>query len=182
MKRQYYTWVLLLVMGIILGGTWQFHRVNRGVTPKPVMEQRVYPQRWSSSQKAPFKVLAASQRTVPDGKEVTIHLLLGKLQLANYGFHSKNLNLIEDMWLNIPYGISNQSRGMQHPNGRYYTEKELHQSTNKDVTLRFSVIPNSYRYRLQPARFSFLVPERPDQFVKYSVMLDLTHDGSVLAS
>ncbi len=165
-----------------MGGAWQFHHVNRHVILKPVVEQRVYPWRWGGSQKAPFKVLTASQRTVADGKEVTIHLLLGNLQLANYGFHAKNLNLIEDMWLNIPYGISNQSRGMQHPNGRYYTEKELHRSTNKDVTLRFSVIPNSYRYRLQPARFSFLVPERPNQFVKYSVMLDLTHDGSVLAS
>lgn len=182
MKRQFERLVggTLLIMVVVLVGAWQFHRVNRGVTAQPVVEQIVSPQQWHHSAKVSFKVLAASQQTVSGGKEVMVHLLLRSWQPANYGFHANNLNMIENMWLNIPYGISNQSRGMQRPNGRYYTQRELQRPTIKDVTLRFPVIPDSYQQRLQPARFSFLVPERPDQFVKYSVLLDLNHNGSVL--
>ncbi|WP_164511264.1 hypothetical protein [Levilactobacillus mulengensis] len=180
-KRQHFIGGLLVVIAFVLGGAWQFQRLNRGVTTKPVVEQIVQPHQWSGSRKAQFKMLAATQRTVTDGKEVTLHLFMQSIKPANYGFHANNLNMIENMWLNIPYSISNQSRGMQHPDGRYYTEREWQQPTIKDVTLRFLVIPNSYRQRQQSARFSFLVPERSDQFVKYSVLLNLGHDGSVLA-
>ena len=165
---------LIILCGLLLvvvGGAWRYHQVNSQIPQHPVEERFFQKGRWVAGHTVRFKVQRVKQQVHADTVTVAVHLLIEQKQTAHYGFKAGNYNLVENTWLNVPYMISNPASSMRHPSGKLFTDREMAAEGIKDAWLSFTVPKTSYEQRLQPVRFSFLVPEQPHQFIKYSLFL-----------
>ncbi|WP_061777390.1 hypothetical protein [Levilactobacillus senmaizukei] len=158
-------------MLVVVVGGWRYHQVNAHIPQHPVEERFFQQQRWVEGRTVRFKIQQVKQRIRADVVAVTIHLFIEQKQPAHYGLKAGNFNLVENAWLNVPYMISNPASSMRHPSGKVFTDREKAAKGIKDAWLTFTVPKISYEQRLQPVRFSFLVPEQPQQFIKYSLYL-----------
>jgi len=166
--------IILALLFLSIGSAWQYRRVNQKVKQPLVVEKIFHQGEWVTDQNVRFKVTQIEHQSATTEKRVKVHLQIQQLGAYRYGLKSGNANLAENMWLNIPYAISNQSRGLTHPSGQLFTDQELHSPGLKSGFLAFTVPDESYRARLQEARFSFLLSQSSGQFFKYSLLLHLT--------
>lgn len=108
-------------------------------------------------------------------KRAAVTMRIKQLAPGNYGAIKGNSNILNSIWINIPYGFSNMSQWMKNANGTRYTMKELNDGKSKIAKFYFTTPSFNYKYRTAPARLSILIPDNDkfEHYTKYSMFIDL---------
>lgn len=169
-----YSLIILAALSLISLGVWQYTRINSG-SKHPVSEKIFSQNKWVNAPQVRFKVLKVVTSTSADEKRATVTMQIKQLAPGNYGAIKGNSNILNSIWINVPYGFSNMSQWMKHVNGTRYTIKELNDGKSKIAKFYFTTPSFNYKYRNAPARLSILIPDNDKfkHFTKYSMLVDL---------
>ncbi|MCT4487832.1 hypothetical protein [Levilactobacillus parabrevis] len=169
-----YGLVILVFLSLIGAGVWQYTRINSG-SKHPVSEKIFSQNKWVNAPQVRFKVLKVVTSTGADEKRAAVTMRIKQLAPGNYGAIKGNSNILNSIWINIPYGFSNMSQWMKNANGTRYTMKELNDGKSKIAKFYFTTPSFNYKYRTAPARLSILIPDNDkfEHYTKYSMFIDL---------
>ncbi|WP_407887536.1 hypothetical protein [Levilactobacillus sp. N40-8-2] len=169
-----YSLVILVFLGAISLGVWQYTRINSG-SKHPVSEKLFSQNKWVNAPQVRFKVLKVVTATGAAEKRATVTMRIKQLAPGNYGAMKGNSNILNSIWINIPYGFSNMSPWMKNTDGTRFTLKELDNGKDQVAKFYFTTPSFNYKYRDAPARLSILIPDNAkfDHYTKYSMLVDL---------
>jgi len=169
-----YSLIALVILSLIGLGVWQYTRINSG-SKHPVSEKMFSRNEWVNAPQVRFKILKVVTSTGVDEKRATVTMRIRQLAPGNYGAIKGNSNILNSIWINIPYGFSNMSHWMKNADGSPYTLKELDDGKDKIAKFYFTTPAFNYKYRDAPARLSILIPDNNkfDHYTKYSMLVDL---------
>lgn len=173
MKNKKILWVGLLVILFVFGclGYFRYNQINAHSDQYGVTQEKFFPKnKWVHAHHVSFIIHEAKVRKTKDEIQTRIKLSLHQTGDSNYGNKKGNTNFVENMFLNNPYGISNQPIEILDRNFHRIPPNEILKV--KQPYFVFLNIPRySYERRNKKLRFSFLVPVK-NHFVKYSLLLE----------
>ncbi|TSO26695.1 hypothetical protein [Lactobacillus sp. LL6] len=117
-----------------------------------------------------FKVLNTSVQKNNDEIELRVKMYLHQYGKLDFGQKTNNPNYIENMWLEVPYSLSNPVVKVYDKNDKdvTYLKKLLH--AKQPVTV-VATLPNKEYYSAEKKpRFTFIVPNGKN-YTKYSLLL-----------
>ncbi len=176
MKNKKLLWCLAILAAVLVGcaGFYRYQRVNAHPRQHGVMQEVVFHKNeWVHAYHTSFIIHKAEVQKTGREVKATIQLSIKQNGQPNYGMKKNNQDFLTNMFLNNPYGISNQSNDIYDQNQRRVDpSKALTKKLYKQpYTIYFTIPRSSYELREQKLRFSFLVPVK-NHFVKYSLLLE----------
>ena len=174
MKSKTKIWVIIigLIALIGIGGAFRYHQVNANTKQKGVTHEVFIKEgQLVHAKNVDFTVNKARVLKNKDQVTVPVTISIQQKGSANYGQKKNNFNYLENVWLNIPYGISNQTDTIFDKSNKRIAHAENLLAAEQPVTMHFSTNRANYDQRDQKMRFSFLVPSS-DHYVKYSLLLE----------
>ncbi|EPC53447.1 hypothetical protein Lpp7_05135, partial [Lacticaseibacillus paracasei subsp. paracasei Lpp7] len=112
MKSKTKIWVIIigLIALIGIGGAFRYHQVNANTKQKGVTHEVFIKEgQLVHAKNVDFTVNKARVLKNKDQVTVPVTISIQQKGSANYGQKKNNFNYLENVWLNIPYGISNQT-------------------------------------------------------------------------
>jgi len=166
--------LLAVVLLVVFAGLAirQYQTVNV-VGNRPIREQFFAKNQLVKNESVNFSITNVKTKTVGNVRHVTVTMNLQQLKPSHYGNMKGNRNITHGMWLNVPYGFSNMSTPMQHPDGHVFSKLEVNSPQKKTAVFNFTTRADDYKLRNEPARLSILIPDndRFTGFTKYSMLL-----------
>ncbi|WEV50617.1 hypothetical protein OZX69_06605 [Lactobacillus sp. ESL0731] len=166
------TVLFIIIVGLI--GYFRYQQINAHPVERGVIQERFFKQNeLVHAHAVEFVVHHTKLTQTKNDVSAQINLSLKQTGTANYGQKHHDPDFRDNMYLNVPYGISNQCDYLLNQNGKRvgYNYLKKHLQEKQKYTLYFSVPRETYDQRSAKTRFSFLIPVQ-DHYVKYSLLLE----------
>ncbi|MFC6164163.1 hypothetical protein ACFP3T_05705 [Lactiplantibacillus dongliensis] len=165
--------VLLMTPGLLgVGFVVRYRMVNRNYHRQTVKEVIVKQGELVKDKTVHFKILSAETKLTATEAFASVRISVNQIGPGNYGFKHDYPYYDENMWFNIPYGYYSVAKGAEKPHGGLLNMAEMERPGTRMIVMNFRTPIDNYRGRNGTSRFSFLVPQDSNRFIKYSYLLN----------
>ncbi|MDF7638423.1 hypothetical protein PT285_03105 [Lactobacillus sp. ESL0791] len=173
-KKSKYGLLILCLLLIGIAAGFRYRQVNAHPALRGVTEEKFFKRgELVHAYHVDFVVHQVKLTETKDEARLKVRLSLKQTGTANYGLKKDNPDFRDNMFFNVPYGISNQCDYVLNKKSQRVGYNYIAKNIKKKqlYTLYFSVPRETYDKRTEKTRFSFLVP-LPDHYIKYSLLLE----------
>lgn len=90
---------------------------------------------------------------------------------SRYGFKKDNINVMENMFLTIPYSIAIPAIHVENLDGTIFHLADVKLNQHQTIKIHFQTDIKNYQRRNGSSYFSFLMPEKDNKFTNYVLSL-----------
>lgn len=164
---------ILLLLGVFsFLSAQKYQKLNKIYQKGPVVsEKKIVEKQLIKLENLEFVVEDSVIRQEDETYYGDITLSIINKKKNNYGFKKQNVNVMENMFLTIPYSIAIPAIHVENVDGTMFHLADVKLNQRQTMKIHFKTDIKNYQQRNESSYFSFLMPEKDNKFTNYVLVL-----------